>query len=488
MCLSGKNVLQAPEKKGGKESAMDEKKLGLGSVVSVSVGLVVATSCLVSLGEGAGALGILFIGAMLIAMLLNMTTIASLSELNALMPNTTGGLAQYTLAALGPFPTLLSMVGGYIVCNTLSCGVEASIFSFSVSDTTGLKVPSLVYTLVMVVAILIANLYGVDMFAKIQDIVAFLLVGSLVVMGFIGMIGVGTCPKVEQPMVPNFNIGTMVSMTAVAFWLFIGAEYAIPISKNVKNAKRNVPLGMMIGLFVIFIMQSIMIFGFHNYVDWGELSESAAPHLLYGYSLLGPVGKIWMMLVGALAVISTQNSTVNSLATICQGMAKMNMLPQIFAKTNKYNVPWFGQVFVSTSIFIFAWASDSSSDAIQFLILAGSVFWMISYILAHIDLIVFRKRLPKAPRSFKVPGGIIIPMIGIIGTAYMILNISTDPQERMRIWLLTGITFLVLGIYSAFWIKYKMKMPIFKSVPMEKVMAMENDLYYLERKRKGIWK
>lgn len=122
---------------------MDEKKLGLGSVVSVSVGLVVATSCLVSLGEGAGALGILFIGAMLIAMLLNMTTIASLSELNALMPNTTGGLAQYTLAALGPFPTLLSMVGGYIVCNTLSCGVEASIFSFSVSDTTGLKVPSL---------------------------------------------------------------------------------------------------------------------------------------------------------------------------------------------------------------------------------------------------------------------------------------------------------------------------------------------------------
>ena len=53
---------------------MEEKKLGLGSVVSVSVGLVVATSCLVSLGEGSGTLGILFIGAMVIAMLLNMTT------------------------------------------------------------------------------------------------------------------------------------------------------------------------------------------------------------------------------------------------------------------------------------------------------------------------------------------------------------------------------------------------------------------------------
>ena len=467
---------------------MEEKKLGLGNVVSISVGLVIATSCLVSLGEGAGTLGVTFILAMVIAMLLNMTTIASLSELNALMPNTTGGLAQYTLAALGPFPTLISMVGGYIICNTLSCGVEASIFSFSLADIIGGNIPSIVYTLIMTVIILIANLRGVDMFAKIQDVVAFLLVGSLVVMGFIGMIGMGTGVKIDQPAVLEADFGSVASMTAVAFWLFIGAEYAIPVSKEVKNAKRNVPLGMMIGLFLIFIMQSIMVLGFHNYVEWGELADSAAPHRLYGYAVLGNAGKIWMMLVGALAVISTQNSTVNSLAVICQGMAKMNMLPKIFAKTNKHKVPWFGQVFVSVSIFIFAYVSDSSADMISFLILAGSVFWMVSYILAHVDVIVFRKRLPRAPRNFKVPCGILFPIIGIVGTIYMILNISTDPQERLMLWLLTGCSFLILGIYSAIWIKVKMKMKVFKSVPLENVMAMENDLYYEIRRKSGLWK
>ena len=467
---------------------MEEKKLGLGNVVSISVGLVIATSCLVSLGEGAGTMGVTFILAMVIAMLLNMTTIASLSELNALMPNTTGGLAQYTLAALGPFPTLISMVGGYIICNTLSCGVEASIFSFSLADIIGGNIPSIVYTLIMTVIILIANLRGVDMFAKIQDIVAFLLVGSLVVMGFIGMIGMGTGVKIDQPAVLEADFGSIASMTAVAFWLFIGAEYAIPVSKEVKNAKRNVPLGMMIGLFLIFIMQSIMVLGFHNYVEWGELADSAAPHLLYGYAVLGNAGKIWMMLVGALAVISTQNSTVNSLAVICQGMAKMNMLPKIFAKTNKHKVPWFGQVFVSVSIFIFAYVSDSSADMISFLILAGSVFWMVSYILAHVDVIVFRKRLPRAPRNFKVPCGVLFPIIGIVGTIYMILNISTDPQERLMLWLLTGCSFLILGIYSAIWIKVKMKMKVFKSVPLENVMAMENDLYYEIRRKRGLWK
>ena len=70
----------------------------------------------------------------------------------------------------------------------------------------------------------------------------------------------------------------------------------------------------------------------------------------------------------------------------------------------------------------------------------------------------------------------------------MILNISSDPREKYAIWILTGVVFLILGIYSFFWIKFKMKMPVFKSVPIEKVMAMENSMYYKIRKRRGIWK
>ena len=380
------------------------------------------------------------------------------------------------------------MVGGYLICNIMSCGVEASIFSYAMATTIKLPIPSLAHTLIMTVIVMIANLYGVDMFAKIQDVVAFLLVGSMLVLGIIGMLGLGTGQEVVQPYNMASDFKGVVSMIAVAFWLFIGAEYVIPVSKNVRNAKRNVPLGMMIGLGLICVVQSVMVLGFHNYTPWGELADSAAPHLLYGENLLGSAGRIWMTLVSALAVVSTQNSTVNGLSGICQGMAKMNMMPRIFAKTNRHNVPYFGVIFVSVFIFVFAALSDGSADAISFLILVGSVFWMISYILAHIDVLILRRRLPKAPRSFKVPCGPLFPLIGIAGTAYMILNISTDPVERNMIWLVTGITFLILAVYSFFWIKYKMKMPVFKSVPMEKVLAMENSMYYTIRKKRGIWK
>lgn len=467
---------------------MEEKKLGLRSVISVSVGLVIATSCLVSLGQGAGSIGVVFIVAMVIACLLNMTTIASLSELNALMPNTTGGLAQYTLASMGPFPTLISMVGGYLLCNILSTGVEASIFAYAMGETIPLKIPSIVYTIIVTVVLLIANLKGVDMFAKIQDIVAYLMIGSMIIMGLIGAFGFGSGQKVEQPYSMATDFSSVASTVAIAFWLFIGAEYVIPISKDVKNAKRNVPLGMFIGLGLICLVQSIMVFGFHNYTPWSDLSESAAPHLLYGFNLLGTPGKVWMVLVAALACVSTQNSTISGLSNICQGMAKMNMMPQCFGKTNKKGVPYIGVWFISIFILVFAFISDGSSDMISFLILVGSVFWMISYVLAHIDVLILRKRLPKAPRAFKVPFGPLFPMIGILGTVYMILNISSDPVERNAIWILTGVVFLILAVYSFFWIKFKMKMPVFKSVPVEKVMAMENDLYYAIRKHKGVWR
>ena len=41
-------------------------------------------------------------------------------------------------------------------------------------------------------------------------------------------------------------------------------------------------------------------------------------------------------------------------------------------------------------------------------------------------------------------------------------TISTDLVERNMIWLVTGITFAVLAVYSFFWIKFKMKMLVLR--------------------------
>ena len=465
---------------------MNEKKLGLFSVVSTGVGLIVATTCLMSLCQGSAAIGGMFIVSIVLACALNMITAASLAELNALMPNLTGGLAQYTLAGLGPFVTLVSMVGGYIVCNALMAPSEGAMFGLAIVELTGTAIPSSVISVALTVILIIINLMGVDMFAKIQDIVAFLLIGSLLLLGIIGMIGAGTGVQVSQPLNLTGDIMDGINMAAAAFWLFIGVEFIIPIAKYVDNPKRNIPVGMFLSLGIICIIQIVMLLGLHNYTNWSELAASDTPHILYGISLLGNAGKVWVGLVTVLAAISTQNSVINSITKICYGMAKMNMLPSIFQKTNKNGSPYIGILLYGAVIVAIEATGLASASSLGFMILVASVFWMVSYIISHINLLVLRRRMPKAPRTFRIPLGPVIPVIGIVGMLYMIVNISTDPAERALILTIDAIIFVILAIYAAFWTKYKLKMPLFKPLSIEKVMAMENPLYFEVRKRDSV--
>ena len=147
---------------------MGEKKLGLGSVVATGVGLVVASSCLLSIGIGTSAIGTSFIISMFIAGILNVVTLLSIAELNALMPDLTGGLAQYSLACVGPFITIVCMVGGYALCNTIAGSVEGAMFGNTIASLVpNAAIPSWVYCVILVILLMAANLNGVDMFIKI---------------------------------------------------------------------------------------------------------------------------------------------------------------------------------------------------------------------------------------------------------------------------------------------------------------------------------
>lgn len=70
------------------------------------------------------------------------------------------------------------------------------------------------------------------------------------------------------------------------------------------------------------------------------------------------------------------------------------------------------------------------------------------------------RRLPKASRTFKVLLGPIIPLVGIVGMVY------------------DAIIFVILAIYEALWSKFKLKLPLFWPLSLEKVMAMEHPAYF----------
>lgn len=461
---------------------MTEKKLGLPSVISTGVGLIVATSCLMSLGQGAGALGSGFIISMIMACAINILTALCMAELNAIMPNLTGGLAQYTLAGMGPFATIVTMVGGYIVCQAIAGSVECAMFGNAINTVFNTGVPSWVFCVALLIVLIIANLMGIDMFAKIQNFVAYGLIVSLVIMGLIGIFDLGTGNVVHQKMDLSSSFSDSFGLLGLAFFLFIGCEFVIPISTKVKNERRNIPLGMVCSLLIILIMQILVVIGMGHYTKWDELAASTAPHILYGKALLGHIGSLWMILVSVFAVVSTVNSSISFLSFMCAGMAKIGLVPDIFMRKNKRGAYYVGILMIGAIMIIVNATGLSTSDALSFMILVAIVFWMVSYVMADINVLIFRKRLPKAPRTFKVPFGPVIPVLAIIGNVFMIWHIDGDPAVRAQIYKIDGIIFIILAIYAVLWCRFKLKRPLFKPIPNEEVMAMENSLYKIGHK------
>lgn len=463
---------------------MDNKKLGLPSVVSTGVGLIVATSCLMSLGQGAGALGTGFIVSMVLACAINICTALSMAELNALMPNLTGGLAQYTLAGIGPFVTIVTMVGGYIVCQSIAGSVECAMFGNAINSVFHTGIPSSVFCILLLVILIIANLLGIDMFAKIQNVVVYGLIFSLVAMGLLGMLGLGSGETVSQPMNQAGSLSDTFSLLGLAFFLFIGSEFVIPVSRNVKNERRNIPLGMVLSLLIILVMQILVVCGMGRYCLWEDLADSASPHILYGSSLLGYAGSLWMIVVSVFAVISTVNSAISFLSYMCAGMAKIGLMPEFFLKKNRRGAYYVGILMIGTIMILVNATGLSTSDSLSFMITLAIVFWMVSYVIADCNVLIFRHRLPKAPRTFKVPLGPVIPVIGVIGNLFMIWNIDGNPEVRNQIFMIDGLIFVLLAVYAVVWCRFRLKRPMFKPVPVHEVMAMENSLYLAAHKNK----
>ena len=401
------------------------KKLGLFSAVATGVGMLVATSCFISLASGTSMVGTPFIIAIVTACLLNMIVITSISELNAVMPNLTGGLAQYMLAGLGPVATIIAMLGGYIIANIFAAPAEGAMFANVMNDFLGNGIPPAVWSVSLTVILVVINLMGVNMSALVQSIIASFMVISLLILGIIGAFGLGSGETVTQTVELNVGIKDVLPLTAVAFWFFIDSEFIVPIGKDMRNP-RLVPLSMFLSLGIMCVIQIFLSLGFKNYTLYQELGTADSPHILYAVNMLGKVGKYWIIAVALFAAVSTQNAIIGCVSEICCGMAKSNLLPAIFQKKNKKGAPYVAILLMGIITIIIEATGLSSGDAVQFMILTSSIFLMLSYITYHFDVIVLRKKLKTVPRTFKVPLFPILQIIGIIGTIYMMYNISTD--------------------------------------------------------------
>ena len=462
---------------------MSEKKLGLGSAISVCIGLIVATSCLLLLGQGMGLAGRGFIFAMLIVVVLNVLLALSFGELHSMMPGVEGGLGQYTLVGLGPVPSIVSNLSAYVITNLLAGAVELAMCGIVLNLTFLKQVPPVVISLIILAFLAIVNYLGVDIFSKIQNIVVVLLLGSLVILGIISAFKLGTGTVIElavqtQPVVTGTK--GIISLAALAFWLFIGIEFVIPMSKNLKNPKRDVPLAMILGVLILFVVQVLMGIGMTNYVTLEQLMTTEMPHMVFAENLLGTAGLYWMGFVTILAGVSTINTVLGSVTRILSGMAEAELMPAIFHKKNRKDTPVAGlavMVIIISTILITGFANSSGLINI---LLAASCFWLTSYILVNITVLVLRKRYPNATgRNKKLVFYGIPQIISIVGNVFMIWNIA-EGADRIFIYKIFIGLLVLMVTYAVIWVKIIKRAPAFRCASLEEInsVKLEGEMIY----------
>jgi amino acid transporter len=464
-----------------------KREVGMISAIATAVGIVVSSSALLMLGQGFGLGGPAFVVAMIIAAFVNLCVAFSFAELTCIIP-AAGGINHYTLPAMGPTVGIFAVLSGYFVVSILSNAAESTIAGTVIHDYffPNLGVGPTFWAFIILIILSLINLRGVKSFACSQVFFAGMMILSMVILSCIGLFGLGKGEPLGTSLTWDMAAGGgIVSMLSIAFWLFVGLEFVCPLAEELRDPRKFIPIAMISAIAIIFVSDILFGFAAMKYLPLGALANSTAPHVDTGAIVMGRTGEIWIGIISLLATASTLNTFIAAIPRMLYGMAKEGQFPKVFAKLNKNGVPHAGVylVFVITAVLLI-FNDPESVSMISTFVLSGCVGWMISYIIAHANVLILRKKYPDVPRSFKVPGGALLPVISSLGLIIMIVMIHPDPVVARQIFTFAGAAILVCAIWSVAWVKFVMKKPVFSLVPLEKLTADlsgEQDAYASEK-------
>lgn len=447
-----------------------KRSLGFSAAYAASTGLVVSGTAMVSLGNGFGTGGLAFAIPAFIGLIIITMVAISYGELASMMPG--GGMVgEYTLPALGRIPALIAVLGGYLVLVSADGGTQLLVAGQSMESWTG--VPAWAFSFLLLAILLVLNLAGVDIFARVQAPIVFGMMGILALLGIAGLLGVTGQQRVDNPILAT-DWGTLASMGAVAIWLYIGMEFVAPLAEEVRKPWKTIPLAMILGVSSIFVVDVLFGWGATQYVDLAEMAQSSIPHVVGATAMLGTFGGTLMTVVTILASFSTGNSYLAAIPRMLYGLSNEGLLPKWLARVSpRTRVPWAGMIVTAScmaAVLLYSTFNAGGIDLILNLISIACVTWLLSYIIAQVDVIVLRRRYPAAKRPFKTPLYPVPQILGIASCIYLIVFIVPDMEQRFVVWGVAGIVIAAIVLFGVIWLK-KNRLPLFTPTDLTHTQA-----------------
>ncbi|MGE7601667.1 APC family permease [Peribacillus sp. NPDC097675] len=421
------------------------RTLGFWTAYSASVGLVVSGTAMVTLGHGYGVSGPAFSVIAFLALIVIMCVAFSYSELAAMLPGA-GMIGEYTTPALGKLPAIFAVLAGYIILVGTDGGTNMIVGGKSIETLTG--IPWGLSVSILLAVLVGVNLAGVSVFAKVQTVMAIGMMALLGLIGLWGMSGIGLEHQLaEQPPFSTMAWSGQLGTLGAAIWLFIGMEFVAPLAEEVKNPGKTIPLAMIFACLTIWLVDLFFGLGISKYIKLDVLAESTIPHIDGATAMLGHSGLVLMSIVSILAAITTCDTYLMAIPRMLYGLSKEGMLPKFFSYLHpKTRTPWYGILFVTGLIMIvllYAGINDANINFITTMISVACASWLMSYIIAQVNVIILRGKYPQKERPFKSPLYPLPQIIGIPACIYMIYTLYVDH-------LVMKISLITLAIIVAF--------------------------------------
>jgi amino acid transporter len=446
--------------------------LGLAAMVATAVGVVVVQSTMISMLNGAGIGGINFLLAIGLSALLALTYVLSFAELALMLPRT-GSVSAYTEAALGPALAIIATLSGYVAVALLGIPAELILVDTLLNQVAPAFTAALHYPSLVLLGLFFAlNLRGVDLFGRLQSALVAIMFLGLFIIGSAGLAGTGGGSPAAATTITSLDFNVALSLVALAIWGLVGLEFVCPLIGDAKYPARDLPRSMMIGLVMIVAVYGLFCLAGIALLPADKLG-GATPHMDLALAVFGPTARLTFAMLAILGSATLLNTVLASVSRMLQGMAESGQLPEVLARTNRHGVPVWALLALTLAIGVVRAPLGMDASSILVLTVAATACWLVAYIIVHLDLIILRMRLPNQHRPFRSPIFPLPQVLGILGMAYVFLNIAPAPELAAPIYRSVATMLGITLAYSLIWTLLVMRRSPFRADPAGAAAASE---------------
>ncbi len=264
-------------------------------------------------------------------------------------------------------------------------------------------------------------------------------------------VGVGIAyarPANWRPFAPNGWAGVQAG-AAIVFFAYIGFDAVSTVAEEVRNPKRDLPIGIIGSLVICTLIYIVVAAVFTGVLPYDVLvkklaSEQAEPlTMALQYANIERFGNL---VIGVVAFGSVAAHTAVLLVfqlgqpRIFFSMARDGLLPPSFAKVHpRFRTPYVTTIL--TGVAVAVCAMFTSIDEMVDLTNIGTLF---AFILVCVGILILRHRDPDRPRAFRTPWSPVVPLLGVGSCLYLMLGLPWITWIRFALWLAVGLVIYFL--------------------------------------------